>query len=77
MLAESIADDKENQYFISTHNPYFLIPLVQKTPIEDINVIVTEFSNYETKAHIVPKEKLSELLDLEIDVFFNLERLIR
>ncbi|MHA1615881.1 MAG: hypothetical protein ACTSX9_01015 [Candidatus Njordarchaeales archaeon] len=77
MLAESIADDKENQYFISTHNPYFLIPLVQKTPIKDINVVVTKFSNYETKVYVVSKEKLSELLDLDVDVFFNLERLIR
>ena len=30
-LAELIAlDDRQNQYFVTTHNPYFLLPLVAK-----------------------------------------------
>ena len=32
-LAERVALDKnENQYFISTHNPYFLLSILEKTP---------------------------------------------
>ncbi|MHA1431827.1 MAG: AAA family ATPase [Candidatus Freyarchaeota archaeon] len=31
-LAEKIALDTSNQYFISTHNPYFLLSILEKAP---------------------------------------------
>ena len=77
LLAEAIARDTSNQYFISTHNPYFLITILEKTPKDDINVIVTEYSDYETKIHVLPKDRFSEILSMDIDVFFNLNRLLR
>jgi hypothetical protein len=29
-LGELVALDKSNQYFISTHNPYFLLAVIEK-----------------------------------------------
>lgn len=77
LLAEAIADDKDNQYFVSTHNPYFLITILEKTPKDDVNVIVTDYSDYETKIYILSEDKFSEILSMDIDVFFNLNRWIR
>ena len=77
LLAEAIARDTSNQYFISTHNPYFLITILEKTPKDDVNVIVTDYSDYETKIYVLPKDKFSEILSMDIDVFFNLNRLLR
>ena len=77
LLAESIAMDKKNQYFISTHNPYFAISVIEKTPIKDINVIIVNYENYQTKVNIVALDKLSEILDLGGDIFFNLEKFVR
>ena len=38
-LAELIAlDTNENQYFVSTHNPYFLLPIVEKAPKDEVAV---------------------------------------
>jgi len=77
LFAEAIAKDSSNQFFISTHNPYFLITIAEKVPKADINIFVTDYSNYETKIHIVPEDKLADILSSDIDVFFNLDRLYR
>ncbi len=75
-MAELIALDKSNQYFIATHNPYLLGSLVSKTPMDELAVFVTKMDNYETHALPVSNEKLSQLLDDGIDFFFNLDNLV-
>ncbi|USS41784.1 AAA family ATPase [Thermococcus aggregans] len=75
-LAERIALDNSNQYFISTHNPYFLLSVLEKTPLEDINVFVVYFEDYQTKVKRLSKGNLEEIMDLELDVFFNIDRFL-
>ncbi|CAB49708.1 AAA family ATPase [Pyrococcus abyssi] len=72
-LAERIALNSSNQYFISTHNPYFLLSLIEKTPRKELSVYVTYFKDGETRVKEVSPEKLEEMLQLDIDVFFNLD----
>ncbi len=31
-----IGADRSNQFFLTTHNPYFLTGIVEKTPAEDL-----------------------------------------
>lgn len=74
-LAEVISlDDSGNQYFIATHNPYFLMPLLEKTPKEEIAVHIVYYEDYQTKTRELTPENLIALA--EIDVFFNLERFL-
>jgi AAA15 family ATPase/GTPase len=75
-LGETIALDEANQYFITTHNPYLLLSLIEKTPIDDINVIVTTMKQYETKIITLNSDQIEEVLDLNSDAFFNLERIV-
>ena len=72
-FAERIAIDQEknNQYFFSTHNPYLLIPLLEKT--KEVNVFATKWENYQTKVYLLNNENI---LKYESDVFFNLDKLI-
>lgn len=70
-LADKIAADKKNQYFITTHSPYLLNTIIEN--VEDISVFVTTFKNYETKAKKLSSKDLSELLDNGVDLFFNLK----
>ena len=72
-LAERIAMDKRNQYFITTHNPYFLLSLIEKTPVKELAVYITYLAGYETRAKLLSEEELEELLDMTSDVFFNLD----
>jgi AAA15 family ATPase/GTPase len=76
-LGESIALDETNQFFITTHNPYLLLSLIEKTPADDINVIVTIMTKeYETKLIPLNPKQVAEVLDFNSDVFFNLKRIV-
>ena len=72
-LAERIAlDDHNNQYFVSTHNPYFLLPILEKTLSGDIAVFITYYEDYRTKVMQLPPEDLERISD-NIDVFSNID----
>lgn len=75
-LAETIGLDEEsgNQYFIATHNPYFLGSIAQKTKIEDLAVFITYMENHETKLRQLREDEYPELFDF--DIFYNLDRFI-
>jgi len=76
-LAEIIAlNTKRNQYFISTHNPYFLLSLLGKTKIQDLALFITYLEGYETKLKKLIDEEIEELFDYESDIFFNLNKFL-
>jgi len=66
-------DNNNNQYFISTHNPYFLLSLLEKVPVDEINIYITYYENFQTKVKLLSKKQLQEIMDLEFDIFFNME----
>ncbi len=73
LLAEQIAmDENDNQYFIVTHNPYFLMPLFSKAPKDDISINIVYSEDYQTKVRPLEEEELPELF--ELDIFSNMER---
>ncbi|OGO21717.1 MAG: hypothetical protein A2Z28_01660 [Chloroflexi bacterium RBG_16_51_9] len=77
-FAETIALDKQdkrnNQYFISTHNPYLLLPLLEKASQDDVAVFITYFEDYQTKVKPLNADEMKEIM--EIDVFSNLDRFL-
>jgi len=73
-LGEKIALDESNQYFITTHNPYLLLSILEKAKKDSVNVFVTYFKDYQTKVKCLTEEQLSELMDY--DPFFNLNSFI-
>jgi AAA15 family ATPase/GTPase len=76
-LAERIAlDNNQNQYFIATHNPYFLISVLEKAPKAEVAVFATSLENYQTKAKPLTEKQKEEILEMGSDVFFNIERLL-
>jgi AAA15 family ATPase/GTPase len=75
-LGERIAMDQTNQYFISTHNPYFLLSLLEKSPKTDICIFITYLDHYQTKVKSLTQTDLEEVMDLDASVFFNLERFL-
>lgn len=76
-LAEKIASDRNNQYFISTHTPYMLVPLIEKTSIRDLAVNVTYVGEGRTKVYTLSDEDLEKLLDLEFDALLNLDKFLK
>lgn len=76
-LAERMALDKNNnQYFIATHNPYFLLSILEKTPKKEVAIFVTSLENYQTKAKLLTEKQKEEILDMGLDVFFRIEKFL-
>jgi predicted ATPase len=73
-LAERIALDETNQFFLTTHNPYVLTSLIEKTPRDQIAVFVTRMKDYQTEFQRASDEQMSEMLGLTMDVFVDLDR---
>mgnify|MGYP003878979073 CR=1 FL=1 len=73
-LAEFIAFDKNgNQYFISTHNPYFVETILEKSEVKDVQVFITYLRNGKTKLKTLSESEKEELLDMGPSLFLNLE----
>jgi len=73
----SLALDTRNQYFISTHNPYSLLPILEKAPSRDVAVFATYYRDHETRVKELGEEEREEVLGLKLDALFNIERLCR
>ena len=71
-LAEVIARDEENQYYITTQSPDFLMTLLCKAPQDDLAINIVHLDDYRTKAKQLSSEDLPGLF--ELDIFSNLER---
>lgn len=73
-LAERISLDSHNQFFLTSHNPYVLTSLIEKTPAEELAVFITRMRNYRTEFLLASSDQLREMLNLSMDVFLNLDR---
>lgn len=76
-MAETIAQEKtNNQYFVSTHNPYFLLSLIEKIKTDEIAVFITHMEDFQTKVKRLDSEEMSYTLDKGIDIFFNIDKFV-
>lgn len=74
-LAQHIVDNEDgNQYFITTHNPYLLTPILQEA--KDVALFVTWFEDYQTHARRLSEAEVGDILNYGMDVFLNLKHFI-
>ncbi len=77
ILAENIAlDNSNNQYFVSTHNPYLLLSILEKAPKNNVAIFVTYLEDYQTKLKELSEEDKEEILNQAKDIFFNIEKFV-
>ncbi|MBI4608133.1 MAG: AAA family ATPase [Candidatus Rokubacteria bacterium] len=76
-LGEMIAGDSSNQFFLITHNPYFLSAIAEKTPVDNLGIFVC-FRDPEgaTSVKLLSSEQVSRIIELGANVFFNLDELL-
>jgi AAA15 family ATPase/GTPase len=72
-IAEIMAREKTNQYFITTHNQYLLSALLDKAPADEIQVFATFRKDRYTEVRAIPMAELQELM--QYDLFLNLDKL--
>ena len=72
LLAERVIENERNQFFIATHSPYLLTPFIEQCSPKDIAIFVASYENYETKIKALTDEEIQNILDTNIDLFFNI-----
>ena len=75
LAQEILQDEGENQYFLTTHNPYLLTPLLQEGK-QDLAVFITWFEDYQTKVRRLEQDEIASILDHGYDIFMNLDNFI-
>lgn len=77
-LGEMIAQDTPNQFFLTTHNPYFLAALMEKTPKDRIAVFVcSRDAEGATTTKLLSDEQVGRAIEAGANVFFNLDELAK
>lgn len=77
LMAERMASYSPTlQFFLTTHSPFMLLSLIEKTPVDDLNVVYCRMEDFQTKAYPLNQSQLSRILDWDMDSFFNFDRLI-
>lgn len=72
-LGEMIGADPSNQFFLTTHNPYFLAGIIQKTPADNLALFVCfRDQDGSTRTRLLSKDEISRVVELGASVFFNL-----
>lgn len=79
-LAERIATQQTNQYFVTTHSPHFfnevlenMVPYENRVP--ELAVFVAYYKDFQTKVRQLSDEEVRGLRRDSFDVFDNLEQL--
>jgi hypothetical protein len=73
-LGEMIAADESNQFFLTTHNPYFLAALAEKTPAAQLALFICHRrEDGSTGARPLDEAEVARVIELGSSVFFNLD----
>ena len=75
-LAERIALDETNRFFIATHNPYLLLSLIEKSSMDDLSVSIVQMKDYKTEVAVLNEDQIEKVLDFNSDVFFNFNQIL-
>jgi hypothetical protein len=71
-IADAIATNRFNQYFISTHDPYFLLRILTRVPSDELNVFGIKLEGGETEVRTLTEELEETILAKDSDAFFGL-----
>lgn len=66
-------ENKNNQFFITTHSPFILNTIIENASLKDVAVFVTDYEKYQTKIKPLSEKEIKNMLDYGSDIFFNLK----
>ena len=72
--ASESAPIPQTNIFLSTHNPYLLVPILEKTPKDEMALFATRYQNYETTVVPLTEDRIGRLLDA--DPFLRLQTVL-
>jgi AAA15 family ATPase/GTPase len=75
LTAEMIHDDRQNQFFLTTHSPFVLNDIMENLGKEEYAIYAVGYKNEtgETVVRRITDAEIDEIYQYGIDLFFNLE----
>ncbi len=78
LLGEMIATDDTNQFFLTTHNPYFLHGIVQKAPVDSLALFVCyRHPDGGSAVRQLTTAEIQKVIEQGSSVFFNLDAFVK
>lgn len=71
-IVNDIISDESNQFFITTHSPYVISPMLESAG-DDLAVYVVDTEDNETVIRRLSDSQLQDAYDNGMDMFYNLE----
>jgi len=53
-----------------------LLSILEKSHKDEVAIFITYFEDYQTKVKLMSEKELEEIMDLGVDIFFNIERFL-
>ncbi len=80
-LAREIVDGATNQFFITTHNPYFVNGILnyayETGKIDELGLYITDMKDHATFVRRLNEEEISKIVEEGIDILLNLDEFIK
>lgn len=70
-IVQTILQNRDNQYFITTHSPYVVNEFLQSDA--DVAIHIVDYKDGETRVKTLSDEEVDEVYNYGIDLFFNAE----
>lgn len=72
-ITQLILQNKDNQYFITTHSPYVLNEFLSENSYSDLAIHIVDYKEGKTVVHTLTELEMEEVYNDGIDLFFNNE----
>lgn len=72
-IAEKIIESETNQFFLTTHSPDILLPLLENDLKNEVSVFHVTYSDEQTKISKLSDTRLREMMDSGASIMANLE----
>lgn len=75
LIAQTIIQNKSNQYFITTHSPYVVNEFLEEETL-DVAIHIVDYRDGKTVVKTLSDKEMGEVYDYGIDLFFNTDAFI-
>jgi len=77
-ITQDMIDAKTNQFFIVTHSPFIVNNFLEYADLrKEVAIYLFDFKNNQTTVKRLTDEEMDEVYNYGIDLFFNIESLLR
>ncbi len=71
-IANHIANNKKNQFFMTSHSAYLISKLIDETPPEELSIFYTEMKDFRTVARKLSASEVERFASMGEDAMLNL-----